>query len=368
MANPDTATIRYIRPLIPGPEEWTPYLAESYRVRYFANRGPAASLFEKRLAEKYARGRAAIVAPNATAALVSALQALRVEGKVLTTSYTFPATGHAILMAGCEPVFADISPTTWELDLAAAARILEKGDIRAIMHVRAYGFGHDLAPLAALAQEHGVPLIVDSAAGLGSGLSRTGHVGQQGDIEVFSLHATKVFAIGEGAALFMHRQHEEAFRTASNFGIRYPDVGGPGQNNKMSDFQAAVGLAVLDRIDSYIERRQAVVARYHQALNGLDWIAHVHEPGLSPWQSYPVRLRAGKDLQRIMEQAAGLGLELKRGYYQPLHRTTYFSRFTHVDLPVTDAVSEAVICMPVYSDMPMDMADKVLQLFIEAAR
>ncbi len=360
--------IRYIKPVMPSPEDWTPYLRESYAVGYYANFGPAVRMFERRLKEKYARQRAAITSPSATVGLVCALQALGIRGKVLTPAHTFPATAHAILMAECTPVFCDISEDTWELDPAAVSKALADPDIKAVMHVRAYGFCHDLAWLEALTRARNIPLIIDAAAAIGGMHSTHGHVGQQGDVEVFSFHATKVFGIGEGAALFMDQKHEEAFRLASNFGIQYPDVVGPGQNSKLSDFQAAVGLAVLDKIDGFIECRRAVAERYHKALAGLDWIAHAPEPSLSPWQSYPVRLAAGHDAKRIMEKAASNGLELKRGYYHPLHRTRYFSRFSHMDLPMTDAVSGQIVCLPVYSDMPPHLADRVLELFMAASR
>lgn len=360
--------IRYIRPVMPAPADWTPYLEESYRTGYFANFGPAVRHFEQRLKQKYARERSAVTSPSATIGLVCALQALGIRGKVLIPSYTFPATAHAVLMGECTPVFCEISQDTWELDPGAVADALRDGEIKAVMHVRAYGFGHDLSWLEELTRERGIPLIVDAAAAIGGMSSVQGHVGQQGDMEVFSFHTTKVFGIGEGAALFMDRRHEDALRLASNFGIRYPDVTGAGQNSKMSDFQAAVGLAVLDKIDGYIRCRTSVAARYHAALKDLDWVAHAPEPGLSPWQSYPVRLRADKDVKHVMERAAALGLELKRGYYLPLHRTAHFSRFTRAEFPVTDAVSREVICMPVYSDMPMELAERALQLFIDAAR
>lgn len=359
--------IRYIKPVMPAPEDWTPYLRESYAAGYYANFGPAVRNFERRLKEKYARQRAAVTSPSATVGLVCALQTLGIRGKVLIPSYTFPATAHAILMAECTPAFCDISEDSWELDPVAVSKALTDPDIKAVMHVRAYGFGHDLTWFEALTRARRIPLIIDAAAAIGSMHSIHGHVGQQGDAEVFSFHATKVFGIGEGAALFMDRKHEEAFRLASNFGIRYPDVTGPGQNSKMSDFQAAVGLAVLDRIDGFIRCRRAVAERYHKALASLDWVALAPRPELSPWQSYPVRLRADKDVQGIIERALSKGLELKRGYYQPLHRTSYFSRYAHAPLPVTDAVSGRIICLPIYSDMSLELADKVLELFIASA-
>ncbi len=114
---------------------------------------------------------------------------------------------------------------------------------------------------------------------------------------------------------------EDVFRVASNFGIRYPDVTMAGQNSKLSDFQAAVGLAVLDRLDDFVRCRHEVAERYQRALSGLPWVAQVQDPDLSPWQSYPVRVR-DRDLAGLMQRALERGLELKRGYYLPLHRST----------------------------------------------
>lgn len=358
--------IRYIRPVMPAPEEWTPYLRESYASGYYANFGPAVRAFEQRLKGKYARDRAVITSPSATVALVTALQALGVRGKVLTPAYTFPATAHAILMAGCTPVFCDIAADSWELAPAAVAAALKDPDVRAIMHVRAYGFAHDLSWLVQLAHARGLPLIVDAAAAIGGPVSASGHVGQQGDMEVFSFHATKVFGIGEGAALFVRPELEDAVRRASNFGIQYPDdVVLAGQNSKMSDFQAAVGLAVLDKIDGFVACRQRVVDYYRQALIKHRRIAQAPAADLSPWQSYPIRLNQGLGSREVVERAKAEGLELKGGYQKPLHRTKYFAASGGASLPETEALSEHVVCLPVYSDMSLELADEVLRRLLK---
>lgn len=368
MKKENNAMIRFIRPLLPEPAEWSPYLRESYQSRYFANTGPATRLFERRLAERYARGRAVVTGPNATNSLTAALQALGVRGKVLTPAYTFPATAQAILMAGCEPVFSDVAADTWEMDARAAMPALERGGISALLHVRPYGLGRDVKSLEDLAKSHRVPLIIDSAAALGAGASVSGPVGQQGDVEVFSLHATKVFAIGEGGAAFMRPELEERFRRVSNFGLHNPDVTERGQNSKLSDFQAAVGLAVLDRIDGFIARRQQIACRYHAALSGHPAVRVAPRPELAPWQYYPVLLTPGIDLDGVIARAAGLGLELKRGYNRPLHLTTCFSPFAASPLPITEDLCDYLLCLPVYSDMPEELAETALERCLQALR
>lgn len=354
--------IRFIKPVIPAPEEWTPYLRESYEIGYYTNTGPAVKQFEKRLQEKYGRDRAAVTAPNATNALVAALQALGVTGKVLTPSYTFPATAHAILMAGAEPLFCDIAADSWELDPSAAARILEREKVGAILHLRPYGIGRDAAPFEALARKHGIPLVIDSAAALGTAASSEDFVGQQGDIEVFSLHATKVFAIGEGGLSLMRPELEQRFRQVSNFGISYPDILARGQNSKMSDFQAAVGLAMLRHIDGHVAQRHRVAANYHRRLSSLPGVLQAPHPDLAPWQCYPLLLAPGKDAGAVVEACLEQGLELKRGYYKPLHRTSLFARYATA-LPVTDDLGARMIVLPVYSDMSLELSDEVLARF-----
>lgn len=360
--------VRYINPVMPPPEEWLPYLRESYASGYYSNFGPAAREFEHRLKHRYARDRAVVTAANATTGLVAALQALDIKGKVLTPAYTFPATAQAILMAGCRPKFCDVSESTWELDPGSVELALQDPEVGAVMHVRAYGFAHDLTWLERLTRQHGVPLLVDSAAAMGSEASSQGWVGQQGDLEVFSFHATKVFGIGEGGVIFSAPRHEQPLREASNFGIRYPDVMARGQNSKMSDFQAAVGLAVLGRIDAFVQRRREIAARYHEALQGQPCVRQLQKPDLSPWQSYPVHLEADRDPAAIMRRALDLGVELKRGYYKPLHQSGYFAGFCDAPLPVTESLAPAVLCLPVHSDMSAESAARVVEVTLRALK
>jgi len=136
----DADAFRYpfIRPVVPAPELWLPFLEPAYAERRFANGGPAATRLEQELTAAYGRGREAVVVSSGTAGLVAALLALDVTGRVVLPSFTFAATAYAVALAGCEPVFCEVSRDTWELDPAALALALE-GDVAAVLHVRPFG-------------------------------------------------------------------------------------------------------------------------------------------------------------------------------------------------------------------------------------
>ena len=150
----------------------------------------------------------------------------------------------------------------------------------------------------------------------------------------------------------------------SNFGLDYPDIVAPGLNSKLSDFQAAVGLGVLDRIDGFITRRNEIAQHYHERLRSLAAVRLAPPADWAPWQYYPLLLRTGTDVGRIIGSALENGLELKRGYYKPLHQSTYFSRYARGALPVSEDVAAHVVCLPVYSDMSIALADRVLDIFV----
>lgn len=358
--------IPYIRPTLPPPDAWLPHLQAAYDARWYTNFGPVAARFEEGLTAKYGGvARTVVLAASGTAALTGVLQALAGPGRIVVPSYTFPATAQAVLAAGGVPVFCDVSPDTWELAPDALRRILEADDIRAVVHVRAFGLCHDLDPIEAAAREHGVPVIVDAAAAVGGRVSDAVWAGQQGDVEVCSLHATKVFGIGEGGAIFAPADRIPALRRALNFGLEDGDVIMPALNGKMSEFHAAIGCAMLDRIDDFVVHRQRVAARYRETLAGLPAVAACPPPAIAPYQTYPVLLERGIDVDAVIAGAVKRGVELRRYYYPALHRTTFFRPFTTEALPVTDDLAGRMLCLPVFSDMTDAEQGQVLDMLVE---
>ncbi len=246
--------IRFIRPTIPPPDNWLPYVREAYESRWFSNGGPLANRFEKALLDKYGtRDREAVLLANCTDGLTAALLALGIKGNVAVPAFTFPATAHSVACAGCQPVLCDVSKQTWEFDPNALRRLLQRERIAAVMHVRTFGFCRDISEIEEVARQFGVPLIVDAAAALGGCDERGAYAGSRGVAEVFSLHATKVFAVGEGGVVFASPDLAARIRAVANFGLCNNDVVLGGFNAKCSEFHAAVGLAVLECIDDYIE-------------------------------------------------------------------------------------------------------------------
>lgn len=305
--------IRFIRPTLPPPAEWLPFLEPAYEQRVFSNLGPVARRFEAALTERYGgSSRQAVVVSSGTAGLTVALLALRVSGTVVVPSFTFPATAQAVVQAGCQPVFCDVSRHTWELAPEALRAVLDEYTVSAVVHVRAFGFCRDLGPVAEIAAAYRIPVVVDAAAALGGRLSDSTLVGTQGDLEVFSMHATKVFGIGEGGVILCEPRHAAALRRAANFGIQDGDVCGRGLNAKLSEFHSAVGLAVLRHVDDFIAARHRVVTRYRDAFEAEPRVCIPADTGLAPFQTFPVLLDTAELADRAVEACREHGVEVRR--------------------------------------------------------
>jgi dTDP-4-amino-4,6-dideoxygalactose transaminase len=353
--------IRFIRPTIPEIAEWVPFLQEAYRQRVFTNFGPVASRLEQELTEKYGNGqRQAVLTANATAGLTAALLALKVRGPVVVPAFTFVATAQAVLQAGCEPLFADVALETWELDPEALEEIIDRHRVGAIVHVRSFGFGQDLGPIEAIAQRRGIPLLVDAAAALGGRLPDGRWVGGQGDLEVFSLHATKVFGIGEGGLILARPEHVAALRRVLNFGLEAGDVVLGGLNGKLSEFHAAVGLAVLRRIDDFIACRNQVARTYRQALQSVAGLVLPPQAGRAPWQTFPVRC-ARIDADDFANLARAAGMESRRYYFPALPDTTFFRTAPAGRCDRSRQLAKEMLCLPVYSDMTCKETERVIE-------
>jgi dTDP-4-amino-4,6-dideoxygalactose transaminase len=338
----------FIRPTMPAPDAWLGSLEAAYAERRYSNFGPVAARLERALARRYATAeRDVVLVSSGTAGLTAALLALDVRGAVAMPSFTFPATAGAVALAGCEPLFLDVSPDTWELDLAQLERALQSRSVGAILHVRTLGLCHPLGELERLARAASVPLIVDAAASLG-GRDRDGAwIGGGGDAEIFSMHATKVFGVGEGGAVFAGKPLAERIRRTINFGL---DDGVPamrGFNGKLSEVHAAIGLAVLERIDGFVARRAEIAAGYRAGLIESSGLEHAPDAGAPPWQTYPVALPG--DAEPVVAGLVAAGVGVRRYYTPPLHRTAPYR--ADVQLPITDDLAARMICLPVYSDM-----------------
>jgi len=350
----------FIRPSVPAPEEWLPDLAASYEAGWFSNRGPAVQALEQELAERF--GRPATAVANATVGLTAVFLALDVRGRVVLPAFTFPATACAVDLAGCEPVFCDVDEKTWELDRAALKKALA-GGAAAVIHVRAFGLCRDLSEVEDLCAAAGVPLVVDSAAGLGGRTAMGDQIGHAGVCEVFSLHATKPFAVGEGGVVLGDAEVIEAVRRASNFGLADGDVVGRGLNAKMDEFAASRSRAMLRRLDAEIEGRARHAAAYREALDH-PLVAHPVNPGAPPWQTYPVRLLDPAARPALLDELTARGIEA-RAYYAPaLHESSAFR--SNVSLPVCERLSRSILCLPSYGNATEDEIAELTGLIAES--
>lgn len=355
----------FVRPRLPALDEVEREFARSRQSNFYSNFGPASLHFERLLEVAFFPGLSAVACANCTVGLSAALIALRVEGPVLYPAFTFPATASAIRGAGLKAVIGDVDPVTGVLDPQMADDLIVRHGVGAVIAVRPYGIWSDLNALGEVCRRHGVPLIIDNAAGIGVDRSVVERFSVSGALELFSLHATKPFGVGEGGVALVPPAHQHNVRSALNFGLwSLGDLQpGDGLNGKMDELTASMAIAVFHRLAPRLRDRREMAARYNVLAHaaGLETFVALGDEELSPWQCFALRLPEGRDVEHVVRLCRESGLLVRRYYYP-----TVALGLGGESVPNARALSARALCLPVYDGEDAAGVDDIWRIFTAA--
>lgn len=367
----DKNQITVTSPLLPDLEEFNGLLQEIWDSKWITNNGSFHKKLEAALCE-YLKVPYISLFTNGTLPLLTALQALRITGEVITTPYSFVATTHSIWWNNCKPVFVDIDPATGNIDpekIEAAITPLTS----AIMPVHVYGQPCDTKLIQEIADKYGLKVIYDAAHAFGVEVDGES-VLNVGDMATLSFHATKVFNTIEGGAMVMHDEEtKKRIDYLKNFGFAgETNVVGPGINSKMDEVRSAYGLLNLKQVDASIEARHQVAIAYRKALRPIEGISFWDDmPGVKHNYSYfPIFVDSEKygmtrdELYALMKSHSVLG----RRYFYPL--ISEFSTYRGLpsanpeNLPNAHKMADSVICLPMHHELSEADLERILDIVV----
>lgn len=356
------------QPMLPPLEEFIPYLQQIWDSKILTNGGPFHQQLEQALCH-YLGVKHIALFTNGTIALVTALQALRITGEVITTPYSFVATSHSLLWNGIKPVFVDIDPNTLNLDPEKIEAAITP-QTTAIMPVHCYGHPCDVERIQKIADTYGLKVIYDAAHAFGVQL-HTGSLLNHGDLSVLSFHATKVFNTFEGGAIVCpDAKTKLRIDQLKNFGfVDEVTVVAPGINGKMSEFNAALGLLQLKGIDEALQNRKTIDARYRKGLSSVKGIHCLPDAGekVANYSYFPILVQFKYPLSRdaLFEKLRDNGIYARRYFYPlisdfPMYRG--LPSAIQSNLPVAKVVADQVICLPIYPALEVSEQEKIISL------
>lgn len=365
----DNKTITVTSPLLPDLDEFNKMLKEIWASKWITNNGTFHKQLERELAA-YLKVPYISLFTNGTLPLITALQALRITGEVITTPYSFVATTHSLWWNGIKPVFVDIDPATGNIDPdKIEAAITPK--TTAIMPVHVYGKPCDTKRIKEIADTYGLKVIYDAAHAFGVEVDGES-VLNAGDLSTLSFHATKVYNTVEGGALVMHdAETKKRIDYLKNFGFANEvTVVGPGINSKMDEVRSAYGLLNLRQVDAAIEARHQVAIKYREALRPVEGITFFDDmPGVKHNYSYfPIFV----DAEKYGMTRDGLYFKMKehnvlgRRYFYPL--ISEFSTYRGLDsarpenLPNAHRMAETVVCLPMHHALSDEDVERVIDV------
>lgn len=363
--------INVTSPLLPDIEEFKTLLEKIWDSRWITNNGTFHQELEAALCE-YLKVPYISLFTNGTLPLITALQAMRITGEVITTPYSFVATTHSLWWNGIKPVFVDIDPATGNMDPERIEAAITPRTT-ALMPVHVYGKPCDTVRIKEIADRYGLKVIYDAAHAFGVEVGGES-VLNAGDMSTLSFHATKVYNTIEGGALVMHdAQTKQKIDYLKNFGFAdETEVVAPGINSKMDEVRSAYGLLALKQVDSAIEARRSVAVRYREALRNVEGISFFEDmPGVKHNYSYfPIFVDKEKygmtrdQLYFMMRDHNVMGWR----YFYPL--ISSFSTYRGLEsadplkLPNAVKMADSVICLPMHHGLSEEDIDRTVQLII----
>ena len=368
----DNKMITVTSPLLPDLKAFTEDLQKIWDSKWITNNGSFHKQLEAALAD-YLGVPYVSLFTNGTLPLITALQALRITGEVITTPYSFVATTHALWWNGIKPVFVDIDPNTGNIDPEKIESAITP-KTTAIMPVHVYGKPCDTRRIQEIADEYGLKVIYDAAHAFGVKVNGESIL-KAGDMSTLSFHATKVYNTIEGGAMIMHdAQTKKRIDYLKNFGFANEvTVVGPGINSKMDEMRAAYGLLNLKQVDAAIEARHQVAIKYREALRNVEGITFFDDmSGVKHNYSYfPIFVDAkkyGMTRDALYEKMKAANV-LRRRYFYPL--ISDFSTYRGLEsarpenLPNAHQMAGSVICLPMHHALSEEDINRILSTIVE---
>lgn len=355
------------QPHLPPLEEFMPYLESIWRNKVLTNNGPYHQELETELC-RYLGVEHLSLFTNATLALITALQALRITGEVITTPYSFVATAHSLMWNNIKPVFADVNPVTCNLDPKRIEAMITP-NTTAIMPVHCYGRPCQVEEIQEIADTYGLKVIYDAAHAFGVRYKNQS-VLNFGDLSILSFHATKVFNTFEGGAIICKdAKTKQRIDYLKNFGFaNETTVIATGINGKMSEFNAALGLLQLKHIDEAIQRRKEIADFYRITLLNVSGIEPIIPKDENLNESYfPIMIGPEYPLNRdqLYDYLKENNVNTRRYFYPlisdfPMYRQ--LSSAQPQNLPNARLLADGVICLPIYPNLSDDQAALIINL------
>jgi dTDP-4-amino-4,6-dideoxygalactose transaminase len=360
--------IQVTRSSMPGFEEYIEEIKDLWDSHWLTNMGAKHRKLEAELID-YMGVPHITLFTNGHLALECAIAAFNLKGEVITTPFTFASTTHAIVRNGLVPVFCDINPEDYTIDVEKIESLITD-KTSAIIPVHVYGNVCDVDRIKQIADKYGLKVIYDAAHTFGVTVNGIG-IGNFGDASMFSFHATKVFHTIEGGAItYKDEELKPTLDYLKNFGITGPEsVEFVGGNAKMNEFQAAMGLCSLRHVDAEIKKRKLVVERYVSNLEGIKGIILTKpQPGVkSNYAYFPVIFdgyKKSRDEVFVELKAKGI---ISRKYFYPLTNSfeCYKGRFDPGTTPVAHYIAERILTLPLYADLELEEVDRICSIIRE---
>lgn len=342
------------RPVLPDLSRYVRHLEKAHERAWLTNFGPLHEELTDRLKAHLGVENLLLVS-NGTLALQVAYRALGLRSTAATTPFSFVATTSSLAWEGIDRRFVDIDRSSLNID---AARLSDADAISGVVAVHVYGNPCDVEAIDAFASARRIPVIYDAAHAFASRLDGRSILGW-GDASTLSFHATKLFHTIEGGAIvFRESSHLEAARALVNFGQRDGEiVYAAGTNAKLSEYHAAVGLVLMDRIAEIINRRQELVAAYRAHLDNWVEFQHWHARSTEAGAYMPILLQNEAQCLALQRKLSDQGIQTRRYFHPSLNRIEPGPAAD--ECPVSESIADRILCLPLYYDLAISDVDAI---------
>ena len=351
--------INVTKSYLPNIEKYKNYIDEIYKTAWLTNQGPLVQKLEKRLAQ-YLGVKNIVLVSNGTIALEIAYRALDLKGEVITTPFSFVATTSSLVTNRLTPIFVDIDEKTFNL---SPKNIEEKitSKTSAILPVHVFGNACEVEEIKKIANKHNLKVIYDAAHAFDVKYKDKSLL-SYGDISTLSFHATKLFHTIEGGALIINDDSLlEKVRYLINFGIKnQEEIPHLGTNAKMNEFEAAMGLCILDDIEDIKTNRKKVVENYKIGLESLVTFQEQNNQASENYSYFPILFKNEEELSKVQKSLNKENIFPRRYFYPSLDTLEYIE--PKQECKISRDISKRILCLPIYSELEKDNQDKIIDI------